>query len=622
MFKSGFIYYTLMWSKLKFLFYYFLSWVVLFELLRVVFLVYHSGKTRDLPFSTVLATCWYGLRMDISTAAYIILPVGLFVLLSLVIPFFRRLLIYKIYTAILLFLVLLISISDLEIYNAWGFRLDATPLRFLSTPREAVASMSHLPLLFIGVVFLVFLVALTLAFNFILRRIFFVQQANHKVLTAVIVLACMAGMIIPIRGGLQLAPLNQSSVYFSKSSFANHAAINASWNLLHSVLSKENSHTNPYNYYTTEKDKQIVDSLYSGVSNTDRLINFSDSTNIIFVIWESFTEKATQVSIDGKAVTPQFNLLKQEGVYFSNVYASGDRTNKGLPAILSGYPAMPATTIIHSPGKSAKLSVLSQLFKQKGYATPFFYGGEPEFANIKSYLLHGGFDPIVGKDDFESRDMNSKWGAHDGVVMKRVVADLKKTKQPFFATWLTLTSHEPFETPVPVVFKGNSITLKFLNSQHYTDSVVAELVRQCSQESWWNRTVMIIIGDHGHPLPETKSKADDFRTPMLWLGGAVNRKGVVFSKVVSQLDIATMLIKQSGIDTTIFPFSKNMLDEEVKPWAFFTFNNGFGFVDSSGRVLFDNVGKRVIQKEGTLDSAGIVAGKAMMQFTYQDFINK
>src|SRR5690606_12725981 len=113
------------------------------------------------------------------------------------------------------------------------------------------------------------------------------------------------------------------------------------------------------------------------------------------------------------------------------------------------------------------------------YEAGFYYGGEPEFANIKSYLLHAGFDPITGKGSFAKKDMNSKWGAHDGVVMERMMKELAVTRQPFFTTWLTLTSHEPFETPVPVVFEGKDNTTRFLNSHHYTDSVVGTLIDRC-----------------------------------------------------------------------------------------------------------------------------------------------
>ncbi len=372
-----------------------------------------------------------------------------------------------------------------------------------------------------------------------------------------------------------------------------------------------------------ERVKEITDSLFSGVSTTEQLIRLSDtSTNVIFIIWESFTEKAIHASINNQEVTPQFNRLKNEGIYFSNVYASGDRTNKGIPAILSGYPAMPNTTIIHSPAKSEKLLVLSKLFKEKGYYTPFFYGGEPEFANIKSYLLHGGFDPIIGKNDFAAKDMNSKWGAHDGVVMNRVFEDLSKSKKPFFATWLTLTSHEPFETPVATVFAGSDNTTKFLNSLHYTDQVVSDFIDKCSKEPWWNNTIIIITGDHGHPLPENGNKADDFRTPMLWIGGALNKKGIIIDKIVSQFDIAETLAKQVGLSEAKFPFSKNVLDPASKSWAFFTFNDGFGFVDSTGRLVFDNVGKLPIQQEGGAGATETEAGKAMMQRVYDDFLKK
>lgn len=611
-------------AKFKFLLIYFLSWVIFFDLLRIIFLIYHFNKTKQLSFTTILSSFWYGLRMDMSVAAYILAPVCLFVLLSLFIHFFRRLIIYKVYTFVTLLLVALVSFFDLEIYSQWGFRIDATPLKFLSTPKEAFASVSHLPLLFLFIIFIICYALFYFCFKYILRRIFFQQQNKYRVATGVLLLLFMASLIIPIRGGFQLAPLNQSSVYFSTNNYANHAAINASWNFLHSLVSKGASGKNPYKYFTDERAKQIADSLYSnrfGVGEPMKLLP-EIPISVIFIIWESFTEKAIHISIDNREITPQFNRLKKEGIYFSNLYASGDRTNKGIPAILSGYPAMPNTTIIHSPAKSERLPVLSRLFKEKGYYTPFFYGGEPEFANIKSYLLHGGFNPIIGKDDFASKDMNSKWGAHDGVVMNRVFEDLNKSKKPFFATWLTLTSHEPFETPVSTVFAGSDNTTKFLNSLHYTDQVISDFIDKCSKEPWWNNTLVIITGDHGHPLPENGNKADDFRTPMLWIGGALSKKGVVIDKIVSQLDIAETLSKQVGLRAGRFPFSKNILDTASKSWAFFTFNDGFGFVDSAGRLVFDNVGKLPIRQDGGSGAKETEAGKAMMQFVYEDFLKK
>ncbi|RYY59205.1 MAG: alkaline phosphatase family protein [Chitinophagaceae bacterium] len=652
-----------MGAKFKFLLIYFFSWVIFFDLMRVLFLLYHADKTKTLTGGDIGRTFLYGMRMDFSVAAYILLPVVVFVILSLFLHFFRRLLIYKVYTFIILLLVSLICLSDLELYNAWGFRIDSTPLKFLTTPKEALASVSHLPLVWILFFFIACYALFYFCFTVIMKRIFFQQQNGRKLVTGVLLLLFMGLLFIPIRGGLQQSPLNQSSVYFSPVAYANHAAINAPWNFIHSVFGKDMATKNPYNYLQAGQERAIIDSLYgidrSGLEGSNpfkdkyqeqelahyQWVNLQGTkpVNVIVVIWESFTEKALNLQVSGKPVTPRFNQYKRDGIFFENCYASGDRTNKGLPAVLSGYPAMPNTTIIHSPGKSAKINALPQLFRPKGYSAPFFYGGETEFANIKSYLIHSGFDPIIGKSDFASADMNSKWGAHDGVVMKRVLADLDKTKEPFFAGWLTLSSHEPFEVPVPAVFPGKDIPSKFLNSLHYTDQVLGDFIDSCKTKPWWNNTVIIIIGDHGHPLPETGRRSDDFRTPMLWTGGAIIQQGLVIGKPVSQIDIATTLATQFALssapkgqagnktglasDTTsgkAFPFSKDMADPRARSWAFFDFNDGFGFVDSSGVLVFDNVGRQPIMKLGDPGpgKAQLQAGQALMHAFFEDFMKK
>jgi phosphoglycerol transferase MdoB-like AlkP superfamily enzyme len=344
--------------------------------------------------------------------------------------------------------------------------------------------------------------------------------------------------------------------------------------------------------------------------------------NVIVIVWESFTEKATHATINNRQVTPRFNELKKEGIYFSHMYASGDRTDKGLAAVLSGYPALNNFSIIHQPAKSAKLGSLGHYFKQMGYRNLFYYGGEPEFANIKSYILQSQYDQIVEKSDFPSSKLNSKWGAHDGAVAEKISNDLSGMQQPFFATWLTLTSHEPFETPDQPVFPGHDIPTRFLNSIHYTDEVLYRFVRNCQQQPWWKNTVMVIVADHGHPLPEPSTRLDNFKIPMLWLGGALKQVGQEVDEVGSQLDIATTLARQINDPGRYFPFSKNLFSSGYRPWAYFSFNDGFGMVQSGKALVFDNIGKQVITRQGPVTGLDIEMGKAMQQFCYQDYLNK
>lgn len=614
-----------MFRKILFLLIYLFAWVVFFELARVYFLISTAAYASDVSASLKLQTLWYGLKMDLSMASYFTVPVCLFVLCSLFISPFRKKSIYLWYAGILLFIQLLIAISDVEIFKAWGARLDFTPLKYLSTPKEMWASISHLPLVLIFIGFIViYILSFWLFKKIISRSIILLSDRSNLLIQAVIVLLFMGGLIIPIRGGFQLSPLNQSSVFFSDDQYTNNAAVNASWNFMFSVTQINQLNHNPYVYMEEEKAGSIVQSLYDNQSWNEKYLGIGDTIkpNVIFIIWESFTEKALGKVVEGKNVINYFPNLINDGIYFSNCYSSGDRTDKGITAILSSYPALPKGSIVNYPGKTARLYGLGNFFLENNYSTNFYYGGEPEFANIKSYLTAQKFQHFITRNNFDQSDMNSKWGAHDGVVMNRLLTDIRIAKQPFFTTWLTLSSHEPFETPVPSVFTGSDKETKFMNSLHYTDSIVFTFVNELKKLPSWKNTLIIISADHGHYLPITGKRADDYRIPVLWLGGILENKHRVFGHTVSQLDIAGSLINELGVGADKFPFSRNIFNSSSNHFAFFTYNDGIGFITDSSRLLFDNAGRKIVFKEGKTDPEKANLSKGLMQMVYDNFLGK
>lgn len=549
----------------------------------------------------------------------------LFVLLAVFFKPFRSARLYKIYTAIVLLPVLLLIFADIGLYREWGFRIDATFLKYLSNPTEAWASVSHLPLLSIILLFVVvYSLLLFLSNKFINRKIALLQSTDKKWINTVALMLLAGLFIIPLRGGFQLAPLNQSSVYFSDNNFANHAAINAPWNFMHSVSHNTDARTNPFIYVDAKEALAIKDSLFNGKQHNENILQLPANAkpNIIFIVWESFTEKATHLQREGVEITPRFNELKKEGIYFSNIYATGDRTDKGIVGILSGYPSQPVTSVVKTPVKAARLPMISKVLAGQGYNTSFYYGGELEFANMKAYLLGGGFKKFISKNDFDPRDHNSKWGAHDGVVMKKLTEELSKEMVPFFCTWLTLSSHEPFEVPVPAAFKTSDETSMFLNSLHYTDAVVYDFIQQCKQQPWWSNTLVVIAADHGHRQPATGKKIDDFKMPLLLLGGALLQKGMVNERIGSQVDIAATVLSQLHTPSTAFVWSRNLLDSSSLPWAYFCFNNGYGFVQAGNYFIFDNVGKKPIEQAGNMSENDIRKGKAIQQLSFQDYLDK
>lgn len=614
-----------MLKKILFLLLYLFMWVVFFELTRIYFLFSTRAFSQQVPDTLLIKSLWYGLKMDLSMAGYITAVVCLFVFAGLFIPGFRNRKIYLYFTAVLLFLQLLLVVVDAELYKAWGTRIDFTPLKYLASPKEVWASVSHLPvaLILVGLL-VVFAFCIWLLKQFFIRTHVLLGYKKYSFVQGVLILLFTTALIVPIRGGFQLSPLNQSSVYFSNNQYANNAAVNATWNFMFSLTHMNQLSKNPYVYMPAKTAADLTDSLFFSLGKTDQVIRHTDSSkpNVLFIIWESFTEKALHFRINGLPVIKFFPELMREGIYFSRCYSSGDRTDKGISAVLSSYPALPKGSVVNFPQKAALLSGLGPVFLNRGYSTHFFYGGEPEFANIKSYLVGQQFQNLVTKNDFEKSEMNSKWGAHDEVVMRKMLHRLSIMKEPFFATWLTLSSHEPFETPVPPVFHEKDKQTRFFNSLHYTDSVVYSFIQAIKQSPLWANTIIIISADHGHYLPITGKRADDYKIPVLWLGGALLKQNMVIKKTVSQLDMAGSLVEQLQFGKNPFRFSKNVFDSSAGHWAFFTYNDGIGFVTDSSRLLFDNTGKKVVFEEGKTNSTQAELAKALMQVVYDDFLKK
>ncbi|MEJ7626094.1 MAG: sulfatase-like hydrolase/transferase [Ferruginibacter sp.] len=609
-------------SRIWFVLRYWLIIILFFEAARIFFLLWNFKEAQSAGLLISLLTLWHGLLMDISMATYIILPFILFLILSVFFFFFRKPIVYMVYSGLIIFLLLFLTLADISSFNSWGFRLDATPLQYFNSPKEMWASIQHLPLLWGSLIFIViFIYFMWLNTRFLKRSLMQIQFRSNWVVSILSLLLLLGLSVIPIRGGLQLSPINQSSVYFSRNNFANLAAINASWNLMYSLINKIDKNSNPYVSYSMQEAGAIVDSLYtsSGTHESFVDINKNPAPNVILIIWESFTYKVIDKKSREIFITPGYNKLKTEGVYFSNMYATGDRTDKGLAGVLSGYPAQNDHSIIHIPVKSAKMPMLSKEFLKRNYETSFYYGGETEFANMKAYLLQGSFQNFVSINDFQKKDQNSKWGAHDNVVMQRMFNDLLKATKPHFTTWLTLSSHEPYEVPVTTVIKGKDEESLYLNSLHYTDSIIYRFVELCSDQPWWNNTVLIITPDHGKPLPRTGKKVDDFRTSLLFLGGALNRSGIEYDKIGSQVDLAATLLGQLGMSSKSFVWSKDLMNPITKEWAFFAFNNGFGYKDAEGTMIYDHISKKVIQKEGSINEK---KGKALQQMIFQDYLTK
>ncbi|WP_460553151.1 LTA synthase family protein [Hymenobacter daeguensis] len=592
---------------------------------------YHHKLAATLPAGTLLKSLLYGLRLDASSAAYVsVLPFLFFVAGSL----FPRLPLAKLtggYSMAIGAVLALLMTADLELYRVWGFRLDDTPLQYLNSPAEMAASAGSSPVALLLGLFLLLLLGGWAIYQGVVGKLPPLPEWFGRWRAALAGLLYTALLVVPLRGGTQQIPVNQSDVYFSRIAFANHAALNAPWNLMNAlVLRADEQPVKPF--MPDSAARRLVAKLYPGAVGqpvpADTTANYLSEPrpNVLFIILESFTAKLVHNAGGEPGVTPNLDSLARTGISFKNLYAAGDRSQKGLVSLLSGYPNQPTTSIIKFPRKTERLPHLCRVLAGAGYRSHYYYGGELAFANMKSYLQTAGYEKFTERSDFAVADQNSKWGAHDGVLFDRLLGDLRQQPQPFFVTAFTLSSHEPFDVPMKTKFPGQDETSLFRNSVYYTDRELGRFLRAARQQPWYAHTLLVLVADHGHTQPGGSANQSyyKFHIPLVLAGGALRpeARGKVVATIGSQTDVAATLLRQLGLPATDFVWSRDLLARHPVSFAHYSFNNGFGDVTAAGQVTFDNITQRVWERDIAVPDWQLKLGKAMEQVSLEDFARK
>lgn len=613
----------------------YLLFVVIFIIQKPLFMAYYHAQYAEVSWTEWLKVVWHGMPLDLSLAGYLTLIPGLLLMISAwALPKILK----RIWAGYFIFvscLISLIFVVDLGLYSFWGFRLDATPLfYFLSSPKDAFASVS-IGFVLSGILAFVLMAALL---YWLFQKILFSTGESsqfklpyHSLSVSGALLLLTGVLFIPIRGGFTVSTMNTGKVYYSTNVLLNHAATNPAFNLMES-LSKQKDFASQYRFMEPAEADKLMTSLIDPTvvaameCRPDTLPQpsmklFREShPDICLVILEGFSSKLMTALGGAPDIAVQLDSLSHEGILFANFHANSFRTDRGLVAILSGYPAQPTTSIMKYPLKTSKLPAISRRLRQAGYGTHYYYGGDADFTNMRSYLMASGMEDIVCDKDFPIGERLSKWGVHDHLVFRRLLDDLKNDsmnvgahRKPMYRVIQTSSSHEPFEVPYRRLEDDR------MNAFAYTDSCVGDFVRQFKELPQWKNTVLIFVPDHLGATVEPLSlyALDRFQIPMLMIGGAVNqpRKIDVYG---SQQDLAATLLAQLGLPHYEFVFSKDMLDSTAPHFAFFTVPDAFGMATSDNQLIFDNQASQVVLDEGTEKGRHLSAGKAYLQKLYDD----
>lgn len=623
------------------------TFVVLFVLQKPLFLFLEKGSATqpvDNIFTELPAVIWHGLPLDLSMAGYLSVIPGL---LSIAVVWLKRELVKPIMNIYFIIASLFITCSFLlnaSLYPYWKYPLDSTPLfYFFTSPADAIASVS----IWQVILSIVILIVLTLGVWFTLRmrgekrqqysrysygyggfgsgkRNRFDDFDRHRGRTSIILLLLTGLLFLPIRGGITVSTMNTGQAYYSQNAYLNHSAVNPLFSLLESITHQEDFASQYRFMKDKEADKIFATMTSTSDENTYPLLNeatFKKGTpDILFVIMESFASDIMPSMGSYKDVAVCLDSIAQQSILFTRFYANSFRTDRGMVSVLSGYPAQPTTSIMRYPRKTSQLpSIARNLAKYKNYKTTYYYGGDADFCNMRSYLVSQGYQHIISDANFPIEDKLSKWGVPDHILAAKMMEDIKaqqNEKRPMLRILQTSSSHEPFEVPY------HRLKDKRLNAFAYTDSVMGAIVREYRKLPRWKNTLIVFVPDHVGGYKENLNDHDRsrYQIPLILAGGAISRPMKV-GIIGSQHDIAATLLGQLGVEHREFTFSKNMMSDATPKFAFFAVNDAFGIVSEENSLIYDNRAKRIVYDKGE-KGFNLKRGQAYLQKLYDDLAKK
>ena len=566
-------------------------WFLLFAFTRLLYLIFNIHFIKDIDIISILAVFWHALPLDLSTACYLMLIPFLFIFIQSLFPSRWLDIVYKSY--IFLFTLIFCAITTVEIgvYSEWKTKLHYKALLYLIHPREIFETAQTWQI----IVFLL-LIVIQVGGAFWMYNRFFFQKFSSKKRNVWISMAFF--LLIPgilflgMRGGAQQIPINQSKSYFSTHDILNLASLNSGWNLIHSVQqNRKLIGVNPFKYYDDKEAINIVKSLYAVSKDSTLNILKTNRPNIVVFILEGWSADIIESLGGEKGITPFFHELEKDGVLFTHIYSSGTRSQQGMSAIFSGFPSHPIATITEQPEKCVKLPSLPKTLSKNGYNTSFYFGGDITYGNLRSYLVQIGFDKIVDESDFPSSLPRGKLGVHDEFTLPYFISQLNKHRKPFFSSIFTVSTHSPYDMKMQEVHKWPKFEKKYVNAAYYADNCFKNFFEEAKKQEWYKNTLFIFISDHGRSTYRNWDyfTCDYHRIVFMMCGDVINDncKGMKIDKIGSQVDVASTLLNQIKISDTSFFWSKNLLNSFCPEFAYYSFEEGLGWVRPGARYVFD-----------------------------------
>ncbi len=605
-----------------------LFWLLFFNITRLIFILYYLKIiiVEKINFSEIFGVFFYSLKLDLATACYIlIIPFFLLTIQSVWSPKWLNT-INKVFSGFAISVYALSAAGEMGIYAEWKTKLTYKVVKYLNHPSEIFNSAETG--IFYFLVFL-FLFMCTLGIYAYIRY-FYVNIEHIKRnlwFTLGFFLFTPGFLFLGLRGGIQQIPINQSESYFSEHNILNIAAVNNAFNLYISIFENlENFDHDPYIFMDNETAARVMTKIYQTPGDSTKSILKTSRPNIVLLILESWSADLI-ADLGGKpGITPEFEKLQKNGILFDQVYSSGSRSEQGMASIFGGFPGHPISSITVQPDKFVKLPSLVKDLEKIGYSTSFYFGGQLIYGNIKSYIIFNGFNKIMEGENFPESLPRGKLGIHDEFTLDYMVNDIGNMKQPFFSVLFTLSTHSPWDQPFEKPLKWGDNEREYINAAYYTDHCLGEYFTKARRKPWYSNTLFILVADHSHNSyrnwhPQSK---EYHKIPFMFCGDVIKEefRGTVCNKLGNQHDLPATLLGQLNLRDQKFNFSKNLLNPLVPDFAYYSTEDGVGWIRPNGYYAYDKTSDFYYWwTDPKLSDSIRQEGKAYLQTVFGEYMN-
>ena len=574
---------------------YYFYLVVMFFIGRLGLFLFYFDRIKDTDVN-IFSSFLVGLKMDtIVASSFMIVPV---MLLTLSPKFFSTFIerFLKIYFGIVIAVVVYIENATYPFFAQYDVRPNYLFVEYLKYPKEVFGMLLKEYWLEMIICFIMIGVVLRLFYKFNSFRFKEVLEVGYLKRVALF-LPLMLLLFIGIRGSFGHRPANNADAMISSNRVLNEITKNSIYSIGYAIYSAKRFETDISKMYgkmdideafKRVKDRLKIDSKGRSLTRFEKT-HFKSQKRKNLVI---FLQESLGYQFVSKRITPNLLKLKEQGIWFDNLYSNGTRSIRGIAGVVSGNFSIPGKGIVKRNKSQRDYFTFSKLLKPLGYETSFIYGGESRFDNMRGWFLGNGFDKVIDDSVITKYNFKGNWGVCDGEVVEyanRYFKELYEKKKPFASIMFSTSNHTPFDFPKEKIELIKGVREKSVeNAVKYADYAIGELIELAKKSGYYKDTIFVIVADHNvRVYGDDVVPVNMFHIPGLILGGGV--KPIFYDKLSTQPDILATVLDLLGKDFVYPIIGHTIFGDKKQELSLMQFNNYYALrVKDKVAVLKDD----------------------------------